>query len=91
MDKQRQTGKFPDEVREQAVRLVRESESCHPPRWAALASVSSKIGWTAETLLRWVQEAEIDAGVRPGVASDMTARVKQLKREMRELRQPTRF
>ena len=87
MEKQRKSGKFPDEVRERAVRLVRESEGSHPSRWAALVSVSGKIGCTAETLRRWVQEAEVDDGVRPGVTTDMDARVKELEREVRELRQ----
>jgi hypothetical protein len=53
------------------VRLVRESEGSHGSPWAALVSVSGKIGCTAEPLGRWVREAEIDAGVRPGVTSDM--------------------
>ena len=69
------------------MRLVRESEGSHPSRWAALVSVSGKIGCTAETLRRWVQEAEIDDGVRPGVTTDVAARVKELEREVRELRQ----
>ena len=87
MEQQRKSGKFPDEVRDRAVRLVRESEGSHASQWAALVSVSGKIGCTAETLRRWVREAEIDAGVRPGVTSDMSARVKDLEREVRELRQ----
>lgn len=62
-------------MRERAVRLVRESEASNASRWAALVSVSGKISRTAETLRRWVQEAEIDAGVRPGVSTDMAARV----------------
>ena len=87
MERQRHTGKFPDEVRERAVRLVGESAGSHASQWAALVSVSGKIGCTAETLRRWVREAEIDAGVRPGVTTDTAARVKALEREVRELRQ----
>ncbi len=87
MEKQRKSGKFPDEVRERAVRLVRASEGSHASQWAALVSVSGKIGCTAETLRRWVREAEIDAGARPGVTADMAARVEELAREVRELRQ----
>ena len=87
MEKLRKSGKFPDEVRERAMRLVRESEGSHASRWAALVSVSGKIGCTAETLRRWVREAEIVANVRPGVATDMAARMKELEREVRELRQ----
>ena len=77
MEKHRKSGTFPAEVRERAVRLVRESEGNHASRWAALVSVSRKIGCTAETLRRWVREAENDAGVRPGVTTDMAARVNE--------------
>jgi transposase len=87
MEKHRKTGRFPGEVRERAVRLLHESEGSHPSRWAALVSVAGKIGCTAETLRRWVREAEIDSGVRPGVTTDTAARVKELEREVRELRQ----
>jgi transposase-like protein len=69
------------------VRLVRETAGGHASQWAALLSVSGKIGCTAETLRRWIRKAEIDAGVRPGVTSEMTTRVRELEREVRELRQ----
>jgi transposase-like protein len=49
--------------------------------------VSGKIGCTAEALRRWVQDAEVSDGVRPGVTADSAARVKELEREVRELRQ----
>lgn len=52
MERQRKNGKFPSEVRERAVRLVLESAASHAARWAALVSVSGKIGCAAETLQR---------------------------------------
>ena len=80
------TNKFSPEVRSRAVRLVVDHEHEHPSRWAAIASVSSKIGCTAQTLNEWVKKAERESG-KPGLTSDMAARLKALERENRELRQ----
>ncbi|SDD46151.1 Transposase [Aquimonas voraii] len=49
--------------------------------------MAAKIGCTAETLRRWVRQAEHDAGKRPGTTTDEAHRIKQLEREVRELRQ----
>ena len=53
---------YSPEVRERAVRMVLTSEHEHPSRWAALVSVSSKIGCTPETLRAWVNKMEVDSG-----------------------------
>ena len=58
----------------------------HESQWAAIVSVSSKIGCSAETLRKWVRRAERDTGVRPGLTSDERARLKALERENLELR-----
>lgn len=81
------TNKFSPEVRARAVRMVLEHEKDHPSRWAAVVSISGKIGCAAQTLLEWVKKAEIDAGRRAGVPSEMADRLKALERENRELRQ----
>ena len=78
---------YSPEVRERAVRLVLEGGGDHPTRWAAINSVSAKIGCTAETLRKWVRQAERDGGQRPGPTSADRERVKALEREVRELRQ----
>ena len=52
-----------------------------------MTSIASKIGCTAWTLLEWVKRAEVDAGKRAGLPTDMAARLKALERENRELRQ----
>jgi transposase len=83
MDKQT---RYPKEVRERAVRLVFEHEREYPSQWAAIYSISSKLGMTAETLRKWVRRAETDEGLRGGLTSTERERMKQLERENRELR-----
>jgi transposase-like protein len=67
--------------------MVLEHEDEHASRWAAVVSISSKIGCTPQTLHEWVKTAEIDSGKRSGVPSDVSDRLKALERENRELRQ----
>lgn len=78
---------YSPEVRERAVRMVLTSEHEHPSRWAAMVSVSSKIGRTPETLRAWVNKMEVDSGKKPGITSDAAAKIKELERENRELKQ----
>jgi transposase len=58
----------------------------HPSQWAAIVSIAEKIGCTSETLRHWVRAAERDAGVRPGISTGERERMKELEREVRELR-----
>ena len=78
--------RFSPEVRERAVRMVYEHGGEHASQWAAITSIASKIGCSAQTLSSWIKRRERDAGTRPGVTSDEQARVKALEREVRELR-----
>lgn len=81
------TNKFAPEVRERAVRMVLDHEADHPSRWAAIVSISEKIGCVPQTLFEWVKKAEVDNGRRAGVPTEVADKVKALEREVRELRQ----
>lgn len=76
---------FSPEGRERAVRLVQEHRAEYPSLWAAIESIAPKIGCVPQTLLTWVQRHDIDSGVRSGVTTAETKRVKELERENREL------
>ena len=78
--------KYSSETRERAVRLVFETEASYDSQWAAMESISEKIGCTAETLRKWVRRAERDSGRRAGVTTDERQRLKDLERENRELK-----
>jgi transposase len=74
--------KYSQEVRERAVRMLRDHEHEYPTRWAAAESISGKIGRTAQTLVNWIRKTEPVSIA----ASSEQARVKQLERENAELR-----
>jgi transposase-like protein len=79
-------GKFSAEVRERAVRLVMDQTDAHNSQWAAICSVAEKIGCTPDCLRRWVRQAERDAGTREGLTTSERDDLKELQREVRELR-----
>ena len=81
------SNKFSPEVRSRAVRMVLDHEGEHASRWAAVVSIAAKIGCTPQTLNEWVKKAEVDSGRKPGLTTDMAAKLKALERENRELRQ----
>ncbi len=85
-EQKRRPGRYPDEVRERAVRMVFEHQHAYPSQWKAIESISAKLSINHETLRQWVRRAEVDTGARPGVTSEEAARIKELERENKELR-----
>jgi transposase-like protein len=66
--------------------MVLEHQHEHESQWAAIESVAGKIGCAAQTLCKWVRQAERDLGKREGLSTSERQRVKELEREVRELR-----
>jgi transposase-like protein len=78
---------YPAELRERAVRMLREHAGEHASEWAAMRSIAQKVGCAPETPRLWVRQTERDRGERPGLTTDERDRLKALEREVRELRQ----
>ena len=78
--------RYSREVRERAVRVVFEREGVNFAQWSAIVSFAQKFGCTAETFRWWVRHAETDRGRRAGMSTAVRERLKELKRENRELR-----
>ncbi|WP_327591762.1 IS3 family transposase [Streptomyces chartreusis] len=77
---------YPKEVRERAVRLVLDHLTEYPSVWEACRAIAPKLDVGAESLRRWVRQAQTDAGERPGVTTDMAEENRRLRAENRELK-----
>jgi transposase len=78
--------RYPPEMRERAVRMVREAIVESGERVGAVTRVARQLGIGPESLRNWVKQAEIDSGKRPGVTTAEQQRIAELEREVRELR-----
>jgi len=80
------SSRYSPEVRQRAVRMVEEHLEEYSSQWSAIQSIAQKIGCSAETLRKWVVQAQRDAGRLPGLTTSERERLKQLERENRELK-----
>ena len=78
--------RYPPEIRERAVRMVREALKESDRSHGVVTRVAGQLGLGSETLRKWVKQPEVDDGERPGVTSEEHQRITELERENRELR-----
>lgn len=79
--------KHPAEVRERATRLTLDRLKDYPSISAACRELGPKLNVGAETLRKWVMQAQADAGERSGPSSEQLEEIKRLTRENKDLRE----
>jgi transposase-like protein len=72
--------------KEQAIRLVRQIREETGERHGAVQRVAGQLGYGVETVRKWVNQADVDAGERPGTTTEDNAKIRRLEQENRELR-----
>ena len=77
--------RYDENTKARAVRLVREHAGDYETEWAAIKAISARLGMSAETLRKWVRQAEVDAGEAPGMTTDAAREIRELRRKCREL------
>jgi len=77
--------RYDENTKARAVRLVREHAGDYVTEWAAMKAISARLGMSAETLRKWVRQAEVDAGEAPGMTTDAAREIRELRRKCREL------
>jgi len=80
------TKKYPLELKERGVRLVQEARRIDPNDRSAISRIARQLGVGSESLRTWVKQAEIDSGKAPGMSTEESAELKELRREVNELR-----
>ena len=78
--------KYPEELRERAIRLTVEARKEPASRPSACKRIGEQLGINPETLRGWVTQAEVDDGARPGTTSPDAVKIAELEREVKELR-----
>jgi len=79
--------KYDENTKAKAVRLVREHRDDYETEWAAMRAISARLGMSAETLRKWVRQAEVDDGKVAGVPTETARELRELRRKAKELEQ----
>jgi transposase len=77
--------RYDENTKARAVRLVREHRNDYGSEWAAMRAIAGRLGMSAETLRKWVRQAEVDAGEAAGISSQEKQELRELRRKNREL------
>lgn len=77
--------RYDRDTKAKAIRLVRDHAGDYETEWAAITAVSGRLGMSAETLRKWIRQAEVDAGEAPGLATESAREIRELKRKNAEL------
>jgi|SRR5690625_2324297 len=78
--------KYPDDLRERAVAMVFEVRNESGSKRGSIRRVGEQLGINPETLRNWIQQAEVAEGQRGGTTSADQERIRELEREVKELR-----
>jgi len=79
--------KYDQETKAKAIRLFRDHAGDYDSEWAAMCAIAGRLGMSAETLRKWVRQAEVDAGQAAGVSGESAQEIRELKRRNKELEQ----
>jgi transposase len=79
------SSRYDENTKTRAIRLVREHAGDYETEWAAMKAISARLGMSAETLRKWVRQAEVDAGEASGRTTDAAREIRELRRKCREL------
>lgn len=77
--------RFDKETRAKAVRLVQDHVGDYESQWAAMKAIAARLGTSAETVRKWVRQAEVDAGAAAGMPTESAREIRELKRKCAEL------
>ena len=80
------SSRYSPELRERAARIVLDRREDHKSEWATVTAIATLLAMSPETLRTWVRRCQVAQGTRPGLTTDERARLKQLEREVKDLR-----